>query len=147
QALKDAARARGAELLIHRIAESEEIVPAIQAAKTAGAAAVNVLSSPLLFANRRMIYERTAALRLPAVYQWPEMAHEGGLIAYGPRIIQMFRDLARRQLIKLFRGVKPSDLPVEQPTQFDLVVNMRIARVIGHEVPAMLVLRADEVIE
>jgi putative ABC transport system substrate-binding protein len=147
QVLQDAARARGAELSIHRIAKSEEIVPAIDAAKTSGALALNVLSSPLLFANRRVIIERTAALHLPAIYQWPGMANEGGLIAYGPRLIQMFRELGRRQIIKLFRGVKPADLPVEQPTQFDLLINLRTAKAIGHEIPAGLVLRADEVIE
>jgi putative ABC transport system substrate-binding protein len=147
QALQDAARARGAELSIHRIAKSEEIVPAIDAAKTSDALALNVLSSPLLFANRQMIIERTAALHLPAIYQWPEMGNEGGLIAYGPRLFQMFRDLGRRQLIKLFRGVKPAELPVEQPTRFDLVINLGTAKAIGHEIPAGLVLRADEVIE
>ncbi len=147
QALQDAARARGTELSIHRVAKSEEIVPAIDAAKTSDAAALNVLSSPLLFANRRVIIERTAALRLPAVYQWPEMAEEGGLIAYGPRIIQMFRSLGGQQLIKLFRGAKPTDLPVEQPTHFELVINLQTAKAIGHEVPAGLVLRADKVIE
>jgi putative tryptophan/tyrosine transport system substrate-binding protein len=147
QVLEDAARARGAELSIQRIATSEEIVPAIDAAKTSDTAALNVLSSPLLFANRLIIMERTAALHLPAIYQWAEMANEGGLIAYGPRLLQMFRELGRRQLIKLFRGAKPADLPVEQPTQFDLVINLRTAKAIGHEIPAGLVLRADEVIE
>ena len=136
QALQDAARARGVELLIHRVAKSEEVMPAIDAAKSSEAAALNVLSSPLLFANRRVIIERTAALRLPAVYQWAEMAEEGGLIAYGPRIIQMFRELGSRQLIKLFRGVRPFDLPVEQPTRFELAINLQTAKAIGHEIPA-----------
>ena len=94
-----------------------------------------MLSSPLLVANRQAIIERTAQLRLPAMYQWPEIAEEGGLMAYGPRLIKMFRELGRRQLIKLFRGVKPADLPVEQPTQFDLVINLRTAKAIGHEIP------------
>jgi ABC-type uncharacterized transport system substrate-binding protein len=147
QALQDAARARGVEFSIYRVVKADEVVPAIDAAKTSDAGAINVLSSPLLFANRRVIIERTAALRLPAVYQWPEMAEEGGLIAYGPRLFQLFRDLGRRQLIKLFRGAKPSDLPVEQPTQFDLVINLQTAKAIGHEIPVGLVLRADEIIE
>jgi len=147
QALQDRAGARGAELLINRITRTEEIVPAIEAAKTSGGMALNVLSSPLLFANRRTIIERTASLHLPAIYQWAEMANEGGLIAYGPRFIQIFRDLGRRQLIKLFRGVRPADLPVEQPTRFDLVINFRTARAIGLDVPPMLLARADEVIE
>ena len=145
--LEVAARARRADLSIHRIATSEEVVPAIDAAKTSDAAALNVLASPLLFANRRVIIERAAALRLPAMYQWPEMAEEGGFIAYGPSIIQIFRELVGQQLIKLFRGARTTDLPIEQPTHFKLVINLRTAKAIGHEVPAGLVLRADEVIE
>jgi putative tryptophan/tyrosine transport system substrate-binding protein len=148
QVLQGAARARGVKLSIYRVAKSEEIVPAIEVAKTSDAAALNVLASPFLFANRRIIIiQRAAALRLPAVYQWPEMAEEGGLIAYGPRLIQLFRELGSQQLIKLFRGAKPSDLPVEQPTHFELVINLQAAKGIGHEVPAGLVLRADKVIE
>jgi putative tryptophan/tyrosine transport system substrate-binding protein len=147
QALQEAAGARGVELSIHWVRNSKEVVPAIDAARTSGAAALNVLASPILFADRRAIFERAAALRLPAVYQWSEMAEEGGLIAYGPRITEMFRELARRQLIKLFGGAKPTDLPVEQPTHFELVINLQTAKAIGHEVPAGLVFRADKVIE
>src|SRR5262245_51540984 len=140
-------RARGAELSVHWIAKSEEVVPAIDAAKASDAWALNVVSSPLLVANRQAIIERTAQLRLPAMYQWPEMAEEGGLMAYGPRLIQIFRELGRRQLIKLFRGVRPADLPVEQPTQFDLVINLKTAKALGLTIPPMLLARADEVIE
>ena len=147
QALQDAARARGVELSVHQVAKSEEIVPAINAAKASDAAGLNVLASPLLFAQSQVIIEHAATLRLPAVYQWPETAEEGGLIAYGPRLMQMFRTLASQQLIKLFRGGKPADMPVEQPTRFELVINLQTAKAIGHEVPAGLVLRADKVIE
>jgi len=147
QALQEAARARGVELSIHRVSKSEEVVPAIDAAKTSEAAALNVLASPLLFANRQGIFERAAALRLRAVYQWPEMAEQGGLVAYGPRIVQIFREVVARQLVKLLRGAKPADLPVEQPTNFELVINLKTAKAIGHEVPAGFVLRADKVIE
>jgi ABC-type uncharacterized transport system substrate-binding protein len=147
QALQDAARARGVELSIHRVAKSEEVMPAIDAVKTSNGAALNVLASPLLFANRRVIMERAAGLRLPAVYQWPEMAEEGGLIAYGPRIVEIFRQILARQLVKLLRGARPADVPVEQPTAFELVINLQTAKAIGHEVPAGLVLRADKVIE
>ena len=147
QALQEAARARGVELSIHWVAKSEEVVPAIDAAKTSEAAALNVLSSPLLVANRRVIIEHAAALRLPAVYQWAEMAEEGGLIAYGPRLTQMFRELGSRQLIKLFGGAKPADLPVEQPTHFELVINLKTAKSLGLEIPTTLLARADEVIE
>jgi putative tryptophan/tyrosine transport system substrate-binding protein len=147
QALQDAARAREIELTIHRVVKADEIGPAIDAAKASNAAALNVLASPLLFSNRKVILERAATLRLPAIYQWPEVAEEGGLIGYGPRIVQLFRDLLARQLIKILRGAKPAELPVEQPTNFELVFNLRTAKAIGHEIPARLVLRADKVIE
>ena len=71
----------------------------------------------------------------------------GGLVACGPRVVQLFRDLLARQLVKILRGAKPADLPVEQPTNFELVINLRTAKEIGHEVPAGLVLHADKVIE
>src|SRR5215831_11968840 len=147
QGLQDAARARGVELSLHRIAKAEEIAPAIDSAKVSNAAALNVLASPLLFANRPVIIERAASLRLPAIYQWPEVAEEGGFIGYGPRIVQLFRDVLARQLVKVLRGTKPNDVPVEQPTKFELVINLQTAKALGHEVPAGLVLRADKVIE
>jgi putative ABC transport system substrate-binding protein len=145
-ALQDAAHARGVELFIQPVARPEDIAPAIDAAKASGAAALNVLATPLFFVNRRIIYERAAALHLPAIYQFPEMAEEGGLIAYGPRLVQIYRELVARQVVKLLRGVKPADLPVEQPTRFDFVINLKTAKAIGHDIPAGLVLRADEVI-
>ena len=70
-----------------------------------------MLASPLFSFNTRKIVERTMTNRLPAIYQWPETAEEGGLLAYGPRITGMYRQMAR-QLIKLMRGVKPADIPI-----------------------------------
>ena len=146
QALQEAVRSRGIELLAFTIARPEEITAAINDVKAAGAAAFNVLASPLLYGNRQAIIERAAALHLPAMYQWPETAEEGGLMGYGPRITQMFRQVARLA-VKVLRGSKTGDLPVEQPTRFELVINLQAAKVIGHEVPAGLVLRADKVID
>jgi putative ABC transport system substrate-binding protein len=114
--------------------------------KASGAAAINVLSSVLLFASRRLIIERAAALRLPAIYEWPEMAEEGGLIGYGARLTGIFRQAARI-VVKVLRGVKPADIPIEQPTTFELVINLKTAQAIGHEIPAGLLLRADKIIE
>jgi putative ABC transport system substrate-binding protein len=147
QALQDSARARGVKLSLHRIATPEEIVPAIEAAKKAGAAALNVLATPLLFNNRRLIFERAAALRLPGMYQWPEMAEEGGLAAYGPRIVQIFRELLAPQAVKLLRGAKPADLPVEQPTRFELIINVKTARALRVTIPPSVLNRADHLIE
>jgi len=145
--LEEVARARGIRLSLHQVARPDEIAAAIDAAKAAGAEALNVLASALLFNNRPIIFERVAALRLPAIYQWPEMAEQGGLIGYGPLIVQLYRDIMSRQLAKLLRGAKPADLPVEQPTRFELAINLKTAKAIGHDVPAALVLRADKVIE
>ena len=138
QALQDAARVRGVEVSIYRVARAEEIPAAIDAAKALGAAALNVLSSPLLYGNRQLIMDRVAALRLPAIYQWPEEAEEGGLIAYGPRIVQIFRELLAQQLVKLLRGTKPPDIPIEQPTKFELVINLKTAKAMGVAIPEAL---------
>jgi putative ABC transport system substrate-binding protein len=147
QKLRDTARARGVELSINQIATPAEIVPAIEAAKASNTRALNILASPLLFANRKIIIERATTLRLPAIYQWPEVAEEGGFIGYGPRLVQLYRNVLARQLVRILRGARPADLPVEQPSHFELVINLKTAKAIGHEVPAGLVLRADRVIE
>ncbi len=146
QVLTDAARARSVELSVFSARTPEEIVPAMNDAKRSGAEGLNVLATPLFFFNRRLVIERAAALRLPAMYQWPEMAEEGGFAGYGPRITEWHRQLARL-LAKVLRGAKPGDLPVEQPTKFELVINLQTAKAIEHEIPAGLVLRADKVIE
>jgi putative ABC transport system substrate-binding protein len=147
EALQKAARARGVELIVFGVSKPEQIAPAINDAKASGAEALNFLATPLFGgSHRRAVIERVAALRLPAIYQWPEMAEEGGLAAYGPRQTQIFRQRAQ-MVVKILRGAKPSDIPVEQPTHFELVINLQTAKAIGYEVPAGLVLRADKVIE
>jgi putative ABC transport system substrate-binding protein len=145
-ALQEAARARNIELSIHRVARAEEIAAAIDQAGASGVAALNVLASPMLFANARSIMERVSALRLPAIYQWAEMADAGGFAAYGPRITQI-PEITIRQTAMLFRGAKVADIPVEQPTKFELVINLTTAKTLGVAVPATLLARADKVIE
>ena len=147
QALQDAARERDVEVSIHRVASAEEITAAIDAAKASGAAALNLLSSSFLYGSRQIIMQRVAMLRLPAIYWWTEVAEEGGFVAYGPRLVQIFRELVARQLVQLLRGVKPADIPIEQPTKFELVINLKTANAMGVTVPATLVARADKVIE
>jgi putative ABC transport system substrate-binding protein len=146
QAIRDTARLRGVELSVYEVHRGEEIASAIEAVKASGAGAVNVLASPLLHGTRHAIIEQTAALRVPAIYQWPETAEEGGLLGYGPRFSEFLRQWARLAA-KVLRGAKPADVPIEQPTHFELVINLQTARATGLEVPAGLVLRADKVIE
>ena len=145
-ALQEAARARNIDLAIHRITKSEEIAAAIDSVQASGATALNVLASPMLDRNGPLIMERVAALGLPAIYQWPERAEEGGFAAYGSRFIQL-SDLAARLAGNLLRGTKPADLPIEQPTKFELVINLKTAKALGVAVPPTLLARADAVIE
>jgi putative ABC transport system substrate-binding protein len=100
----------------------------------------------MLFFNRQLIMDRVALLRLPAMYQWPEMAEEGGFAAYGPRITYI-RLLATRLTVRILQGVKSADIPIEQPTQFELVINVKTAKAMGVTVPEGLLARADKVIE
>jgi putative ABC transport system substrate-binding protein len=145
--MRGAASARGVELLIYQVTKPEEIVGAIDAAKSSGATALNVLASVILWNSRQIIFPRVAALGLPAIFQFPAAADEGGLIAYGSRLDQIYRDIWARQLVKLLRGAKPADIPVEQPTKFELVVNVKTAAALGLTIPESFLARADRVIE
>ncbi len=144
--LQDAARKRGFELSVFGVAKRGEVVPAIEAAKAAGAQALNLLATPLFTVNPGDFIARIVALRIPAMHQWPEIAEDGGLMGYGPRFAQTFRQRAR-MVAKIWRGTKPADIPVEQPTRFELVINLQTAKAIGLTVPPTLLARADEVIE
>jgi ABC-type uncharacterized transport system substrate-binding protein len=144
--LRNAARSRDAVLDVYEASTPEEIAPAIEAAGKAGTQGMNVLASPLFSFNSREIVNHLALLRVPAIYQWPEIAEQGGLLAYGPRITQTYRQMAR-QLIRLMRGARIMDTPVEQPTVFELLANVKTARAMGLELPESFLTRADEVIE
>jgi putative ABC transport system substrate-binding protein len=96
--------------------------------------------------HREGVVDFAAANRLPTVYWWREYVEAGGLVYYGPSINEMY-GRAAAFVDKILKGAKPSDLPVEQPTRFDLVVNMRTAKALGLEIPPTLLARADEVIE
>ena len=146
-ALQEAARARGIEYSIHRVARGEEIAAAIDSAQASGAKALNILTSPLFYAYRHLIMDRTVVTRLPTIYEWPETAEEGGFAAYGPRLSQLFLELMPRQVIQVLRGNKIADIPVEQATKFELVVNLKTAKAMGVTVPEALLARADKVIE
>jgi putative ABC transport system substrate-binding protein len=145
-AMREVAGARGVELSIHWAANPDEVGPVIEAAEKTGAEALNVLSSPMFWGSRNAIYDSVALARLPAIYEWGSMATEGGLIGYGPAPLLLYRQLAR-QLVKVLNGTKPADIPVEQPTKFELVVNIKTAKTLGLTIPPSILIRADEVIE
>jgi putative tryptophan/tyrosine transport system substrate-binding protein len=146
-ALQEAARKHGIEFSIHRVAKAEEIAAAMDGAQASGAAALNILASPLFYAHRQLIMERAAAAHLPTIYEFPETAEEGGFAGFGPRLGQLLLEVWPQQIVKLFRGSKIADIPVQQPTKFELVINLKTAKAMGVTVPEALLARADKVIE
>jgi putative ABC transport system substrate-binding protein len=145
-ALDATAAALGLTLRETVVGSPDQIEQALREAKNAGAAGINVLSSALLFALRGKIIRLAEELRLPAMYQWPETADEGGLITYGPSLRGAFRQVTIL-VDKILKGGKPADIPVEQPTRFSLVINLKTANALGLTVPPLTLLRADRVVE
>ncbi len=144
--LEAAASTLGLELIIALAANPEEIGVSLDHLAGAGLDAVNVLASPLLDDARDLIIDRLNRVRLPAIYQWPELAELGGFAGYGPRLAGVIRD-AIRIVDKILRGARPGDIPVEQPTRFEFVINLKTAETLGVTIPASLIARADAVIE
>jgi ABC-type uncharacterized transport system substrate-binding protein len=144
--LEEAARGRGIEPLVRGVAKREDVIPAVKEVKAAGAEAINFLATPLFSVNVVDFIAQVRDLWLASIYQWPEDAEDGALIAYGPRYSEMYR-LRARLVTKVLQGTKPADIPVEQPTKFELVFNLKTAKAIGVNVPNSLLLRADQVIE
>jgi putative tryptophan/tyrosine transport system substrate-binding protein len=146
-ALQEAAHAQNVEFSIHRVARGEEIAAAIDSAQASGATALNILASPLFFAHRHLIMERAATAHLPTIYEFPETAENGGFAAYGPRRSQLYSEIMAKQIVQVLRGTKVADIPVEQATKFELVINLKTAKAMGVTVPEALLARADKVIE
>jgi ABC-type uncharacterized transport system substrate-binding protein len=140
-----AARALGLEVVTPQIRRMKDIVAAFEALKSR-ADALPVPPEPLVFANRIRINILAASARLPTMYGSREYVEAGGLMSYGPNFPDLFRR-AGDLVDKILRGAKPGEIPVEQPTKFDLVVNLIVAKALGLEVPLPLLARADEVIE
>jgi len=113
---------------------------------SAGAGALIVLTSTMFISERTRLVDLAAKHRLPAAYPWREGVDAGGLMSYGPNIADLFRRAAT-YVDKILRGAKPADLPVEQPTKFELVINLKTAKALGLTIPQSLLLRADQVIQ
>jgi ABC-type uncharacterized transport system substrate-binding protein len=140
-----AARVLGMESVKLEVSRAENIVSAIEGVK-GSADALYICTGALTTANRVQINNLGLAVHLPTLHSQKEYAEAGTLIAYGPNVPSLFRRSAEF-VDKILRGTKPADIPVEQPTKFDLVVNLTTAKALGLSIPASFLARADEVIE
>ena len=134
------------ELVSFPIRNADDARRVLDGIAAADVGAVNVLASPMLNGMRRTIIVRLIGARLPSIFEWPESAEDGGLIGYGAPILSLYRRVAVL-VDKVLRGSHPADLPIEQPTKFELAVNLQTAKAIGLAIPPPLLLRADRVIE
>jgi putative tryptophan/tyrosine transport system substrate-binding protein len=140
-----ATQTAGLEAAATEIRDPEDIVPTINALRSR-AEALYVCNDPLTATNRDRISTAAMAVRLPTMFGGREFVEVGGLMSFGPNFPNLYRHAAD-YVDKILRGAKPSDLPVEQPTKFELVINLKTAKALGLTVPPMLLARADEVIE
>jgi putative tryptophan/tyrosine transport system substrate-binding protein len=139
------AQSLGLQVSRHGIRQAEEIASTMETLKT-GADAIYIATDPLIFDNRIRINALAREARLPTIYGSREYVDAGALLSYGPSWSDLFRHAA--ELVdKILRGAKPADLPVEQPTMFELVINLKTAKALGLDIPPALLARADEVIE
>jgi len=141
-----AARALGLQLHVLQARTPAEIDAAFGAMRSQRAAGVLVGRDALVLQQRAQIAALAAENRLPAIYGFRENAEAGGLMAYGANVPSMYRRAAT-YVDKILKGAKPADLPVEQPTKFELVINLKTARALGLTIPPSLLQRADEVIQ
>jgi putative ABC transport system substrate-binding protein len=146
KAVEAAARILGLQVQVLRAKSADELAGAFEAASAARADAILVLLSPMLIANQADLVRLAARHRMPAMYPRISYTEAGGLIAYGSKSEETWRQVAGA-IDKVFKGARPADLPVEQPTKFELVLNMKTARALGLKILPSVLLRADRVIE
>jgi putative ABC transport system substrate-binding protein len=141
-----ASRGLGVRLQFYEVRDPKEFDSAFAAMTKARAGALLVLPHPFIYVHARRIADLAAKSRLPAVYPFREAVEAGGLMAYAANAPDMFRR-AGAYVDKILKGAKPADLPVEQPTKFELVININTAKALGLKVPQSVLIRADEVIQ
>jgi len=134
------------QLSPHSVRSAADIDAAFADVSRARAAALIVLTDPLVVSRKAQLVELTAARHIPTIYGLREFIEAGGLMSYGPSLIDLWRRSAA-YVDKILKGAKPADLPVEEPTRFELVINMKTAKALGLTIPQTLLLRADQVIE
>jgi putative tryptophan/tyrosine transport system substrate-binding protein len=141
-----AARALGVRLQFVEARGPADFDRAFSDMTRARAGALTVLTSNMFFIERRRLVDLAAKHRLPAVFQWREGVDAGALMAYGPNVTDLFRRAAT-YVDRVLKGAKPGDLPVEQPTKFELVINLKAAKALGLTIPQSVLARADQVVE
>jgi putative ABC transport system substrate-binding protein len=144
--IKTAAEAERIRLEVLEARTPDQVSAGFEAAIKAGAGGLLVLEDPLMYDLRRQISDLAAKFRLPAVYTYRDYAQAGGLMSYGTDRRQIYRRAAE-YVDKILKGAKAADLPVEQPTKFELIINLKTARALGLTIPPSLLARADQVIE
>jgi len=140
-----AARERGIDMLTPDIRRAADFVPAFEKLK-GRVHGLYIVAGPLVNTNRARVHTLATAARLPTIYNAREFVEAGGLLSYGPNFLELWRRSADF-VDKILRGAKPGDIPVEQPSKFDLVINLTTAKALGLTIPDSFLLRADEVIE
>jgi putative ABC transport system substrate-binding protein len=143
---EEAARTLGIPLKAHGVDGPDGFDRALSAIVADRAGAVLVATSPMFFGHRRQLADLAVKHRLPIMFAFREYAEAGGLMAYGPSYAELFRRAAG-YVDKILKGAKPADLPIEQPTKFELVINLKTVKALGLTIPQSVLLRADEVIQ
>jgi putative ABC transport system substrate-binding protein len=146
QGAEVAAQALRVQLQFVEAQAPDELDRAFSEMTRARAGALTLVTSIMFFSERRRLVDLAAKNRLPAVYPWREGVDAGGLMAYGPNVADLFRRAAT-YVDKILKGTQPADLAVQQPTKFELLVNLKTAKALGLTIPPTLLARADEVIE
>jgi len=141
-----AGRLVGAEVHVYFIGSATDVPQAFAAMEQARSQALIVKNNSLTYELRAAISESSKRLRLPDMYEARELVVAGGLVSYGPDVTDLYRQAAG-YVDRIFKGAKPADLPVQQPTKFDLVLNLKTAKAIGLAIPQSLLLQADEVVQ
>jgi putative ABC transport system substrate-binding protein len=144
--VQEAARTKGLRLHVLKVSSESEIDTAFASLVQLHASALVVGADPFLSSRREQLVALASRYAVPSIYAWREFAASGGLISYGPSLTSAFR-LVGHYAGKILKGAKPADLPVEQPTKFELVINLKTAKALGITIPPSLLARADQVIE